>query len=49
VAIEDLPLPPDAWVSLVVRDGSALQPRADLVLEAGDRVLVLADQAGASS
>jgi cell volume regulation protein A len=43
VAIEDLPLAEDAWVSLVVRDGSALQPRGDLVLEPGDRVLVLAD------
>jgi cell volume regulation protein A len=43
VAIEDLALPGDAWVTLVVRDGAALQPRGDLVLEAGDRVLVLAD------
>jgi cell volume regulation protein A len=43
VAIEDLPIPDDAWVTLVVRDGSALRPNGDLVLRAGDRVLLIAD------
>src|SRR3954447_23760751 len=42
-AVEALPIPDDAWVTLVVRDGSALQPTGALVLNAGDRVLVIAD------
>jgi cell volume regulation protein A len=41
--LEDLPLPEDAWVTLVVRDGQALAPAAGLRLRAGDRLLVLAD------
>jgi cell volume regulation protein A len=44
VAVEDLPLPDDAWVTLVVRDGSALQPTGALALRAGDRVLLIADE-----
>ena len=43
VALGDLPLGDDAWVTLVVRDGDALQPSRDMRLQSGDRVLVLAD------
>ena len=43
VCVEDLPIPDDAWVTLVVRDGSALQPDGRLTLQAGDRVLLIAD------
>jgi cell volume regulation protein A len=42
-AIRDLPLGQDAWVTLVVRDGVALEPNASFALRAGDRLLVLAD------
>ncbi len=42
--IEGLPgFPVDAWVSLVVRDGQLVAVRSDTMLEAGDDVLVLAD------
>jgi cell volume regulation protein A len=41
--LRDLPIGDDAWVTLVVRDGDALQPEPDLALRAGDRVLILAD------
>ncbi|HWH96081.1 MAG TPA: potassium/proton antiporter [Baekduia sp.] len=43
VTVEDLPIPADAWVTLVVRGGSALQPDGRLALRAGDRVLLIAD------
>jgi cell volume regulation protein A len=43
VRVEDLPIPRDAWVTLVVRDGAALQPSGSLTLRAGDRVLLIAD------
>ena len=46
VSVEDLPLPDDAWVTLIVRDGLALRPDARLVMRAGDRVLVIADHPG---
>jgi potassium/hydrogen antiporter len=42
-AIEDLPIDDDEWVTLVVRDGAALKPAGDLVLRAGDRVLLITD------
>lgn len=41
--IEDLPLADDAWITLVVRDGAAIKPDGDLRLQAGDRVLMLAE------
>jgi cell volume regulation protein A len=41
--IEDLPIGDEAWVTLVVRDGVAIQPGASLELIAGDRLLVLVD------
>lgn len=46
-AIADLPLPDDAWITLVVREGAAIRPDGDLRLRAGDRVLLLAEPAGA--
>lgn len=39
--IDDLPLPDDAWITLVVRDGATVKPTGDLRLETGDRVLLL--------
>lgn len=39
--IDDLPLPDDAWITLVVRDGAAIKPDGHLRLQAGDRVLLL--------
>lgn len=38
----DLPLGANAWVTLLVRDGDALQPHAQMRLRSGDRLLVLA-------
>jgi cell volume regulation protein A len=48
LAVGDLPLGDDAWVTLVVRDGDALQPDGKLELRPGDRLLILAepDRAG---
>jgi cell volume regulation protein A len=42
-ALGELPLGKDAWVTLVVRDGDALQPDAKLQLRADDRLLILSD------
>jgi cell volume regulation protein A len=39
--IDDLPIPDDAWITLIVRDGTAVKPSGDLRLLAGDRVLLL--------
>ena len=39
----DLPLGDDAWVTLLVRDGDALQPSIEMRLRPDDRVLILAD------
>jgi potassium/hydrogen antiporter len=45
-AIRDIPgLPPDAWVSLVVRDRSLVNAQPGTELQAGDEVLVIADDA----
>jgi cell volume regulation protein A len=41
--IRDLPLGEHAWVTLVVRDGAATRPGGSLALQAGDRVLLLAE------
>lgn len=43
MAISQLPLGGEAWVTLVVRDGDALQPEGDLELRADDRLLILAE------
>lgn len=42
-AVGELDLGDDAWVTMVVRDGAALQPSRSLQLQRGDRVLLLAD------
>jgi cell volume regulation protein A len=42
-AIRELPLGEHTWITLVVRDGAATRPGGSLQLEAGDRVLLLAD------
>ena len=42
-AIRELPLGEHTWITLVVRDGAATRPGGSLELEAGDRVLLLAD------
>ena len=42
ISIGDLPLPEDAWVSFIVRDGHPVPAHADTVLRAGDEVLILA-------
>jgi cell volume regulation protein A len=44
-SVAALPIGDDAWVTLVVRDGAAIQPTSDLLLRAGDRVLVIGDEA----
>jgi potassium/hydrogen antiporter len=41
--IRDLPLGEHAWVTLIVRNGAALQPSGSLRLCAGDRVLMLTE------
>ncbi|MFI5593938.1 cation:proton antiporter [Amycolatopsis sp. NPDC051758] len=41
--VEDLHLGEDLWISLLVRGGRHLRVQADLTLEEGDEVLVLAD------
>jgi cell volume regulation protein A len=41
--VSDLPCGEDAWLSLVIRDGSLLTVASDTVLAAGDDVLILAD------
>jgi NhaP-type Na+/H+ and K+/H+ antiporter len=41
VAIRDLALGRQPWISLLIRDGAARQPRGSTVLSAGDEVLLL--------
>lgn len=43
IALGDLPIGDDAWITLLVRDGDALQPDSDLELRPNDRLLILAD------
>jgi potassium/hydrogen antiporter len=43
MALGQLPIGDDAWVTLLVRDGDALQPDPDVQLRPGDRLLILAD------
>jgi hypothetical protein len=50
VAIEDLPLGEDVWISMISREGQLVQVHGETVLQAGDEVLALAehdDQAAA--
>jgi potassium/hydrogen antiporter len=39
--IRDLPIGERSWISLVLREGEAVQPRGSTVLEAGDEIVVL--------
>jgi potassium/hydrogen antiporter len=39
-----LPLPEDAWISLIIRDGRPIPALADTVLQQGDEVVVLASR-----
>jgi potassium/hydrogen antiporter len=41
--IRDLPLGEHAWITLIVRDGAAMQPSGRLPLAAGDRILLLTE------
>jgi cell volume regulation protein A len=43
MAVRDLPIGEDAWITLLVRDGDALQPGPDLELRPDDRLLILAE------
>jgi cell volume regulation protein A len=42
VRIRDLPIGDHSWISLIVRDSQAIQPRGSVRLEPGDELLVLA-------
>jgi potassium/hydrogen antiporter len=42
-AVSDLPFGEDVWVSLIIRDGNLVTAAADMTLQAGDDVLVLAE------
>jgi Trk K+ transport system NAD-binding subunit len=44
-AVGDLPLPENAWISFILRRGHLVPVQADMVLEAGDEVIVLATEA----
>ena len=41
--ISGLPLPEDAWISLIIRDGHPVVAHADTILQAGDEIVVLAN------
>ena len=43
-AIDDLPLPGDAWISFVIRDGRLAPVQGTTVLQEGDEVIVLATE-----
>jgi cell volume regulation protein A len=42
ISISGLPLPEDAWISLIIRSGHLVPAQADTVLQANDEVVVLA-------
>jgi potassium/hydrogen antiporter len=44
-AVRDLPIGESTWLTLVVHDGEAVQPRGAYVLQASDEVLVLSEPA----
>lgn len=43
VAIKDLPIGEQAWISMIIRHGHIARPHGDYVLQPGDEVLVLAE------
>jgi cell volume regulation protein A len=47
--VSDLPLPEDAWISLIIRGGRLVPVHAGTALRAGDEVLVLAPGADTAS
>jgi potassium/hydrogen antiporter len=42
--VEDLPLPEDAWISIIIRDGRLVPAQEGTALRAGDEVLVLGSE-----
>ncbi len=44
-ALDDLPLPGDAWISLVIRNGRMVAAHGDTTLQAGDEIILLAEDA----
>lgn len=42
-AVGSLPLPEDAWISFIIRDGRLVPAHADTMLQPNDEVVVLAD------
>jgi len=47
--ITGLPLPGDAWISFILRDGNLVPAHGSTVLQAGDEILILASGADAAS
>jgi potassium/hydrogen antiporter len=47
--IRELPLGEHVWITLVVRNGTPLEPRGSLTLEAGDRIIMLSEGADRST
>jgi cell volume regulation protein A len=43
VAIRDVPLGEDTWISMIIRDGTVTQPRGSTTLDAGDELLVMTE------
>ena len=43
IPISGLPLPEDAWISFIIRDGHLVPAKGDTILLANDEVVVLAD------
>jgi cell volume regulation protein A len=43
VPVSDLPLPPDAWISFIIRNGDLVPAHADTFLQPDDEVIVLAE------
>jgi len=46
--ISGLPLPGDAWISFILRDGNLVPAHGSTVLQAGDEILILASEADAA-
>jgi potassium/hydrogen antiporter len=47
--ISDLPLPENSWISFIIREGHPVPAQAGTALQAGDEVIVLAEDADKSS
>lgn len=43
MAISDVPIGENSWISLVIQDGEPVQPRGSYVFQIGDEVLVLTE------